>query len=103
VVRPVEIYHDRLVAYSLGNFATYYGISVEGIRGIAPILQVTLDDDGKFVAGKIEPTTQIRPAGPAIDPEKKVITLMRDLTVAAFPDGLLTIAEDGALIRNATP
>jgi poly-gamma-glutamate capsule biosynthesis protein CapA/YwtB (metallophosphatase superfamily) len=103
VVRPVEIYHDRLVAYSLGNFATYYGISVEGIRGIAPILQVTLDDDGKFVAGKIEPTTQIRPAGPAIDPEKKVITLMRDLTVAAFPDGPLTIAEDGALIRNATP
>ena len=34
----VENYHDRLIAYSLGNFATYYGISVEGIKGIAPIL-----------------------------------------------------------------
>jgi hypothetical protein len=33
VVRPLELYHDRLIAYSLGNFATYYGISVEGIRG----------------------------------------------------------------------
>ena len=40
VVRAMELYHDRLIAYSLGNFATYYGISVEGIRGIAPILQV---------------------------------------------------------------
>ena len=36
VVRPMELYRDRLIAYSLGNFATYYGISVEGIRGIAP-------------------------------------------------------------------
>jgi poly-gamma-glutamate capsule biosynthesis protein CapA/YwtB (metallophosphatase superfamily) len=34
----MELYRDRLIAYSLGNFATYYGISVEGIRGIAPIL-----------------------------------------------------------------
>ena len=47
VVRPMEIYRDRLIAYSLGNFATYYGISVEGIRGIAPILLCTLDDEGQ--------------------------------------------------------
>ncbi|HUQ08981.1 MAG TPA: CapA family protein [Steroidobacteraceae bacterium] len=97
VVRPIELYRDRLIAYSLGNFATYYGISVEGIRGIAPILMVTLDDEGKFVGGKIEPTIQLRPAGPALDPEKKVIKLMRELTTVAFPDGALTIAEDGAL------
>ena len=51
VVRPMEIYTDRLIAYSLGNFATYYGISVEGIRGIAPILLVTLDDEGQVRLG----------------------------------------------------
>lgn len=101
VVRPMEIYRDRLVAYSLGNFATYYGISVEGIRGIAPILFVTLDDEGKFVDGKIEPTIQLRPAGPSIDPDRKVITLLRELTSAAFPNGILSIAEDGALTKNA--
>ena len=43
VVRAVERYKDRLIAYSLGNFATYYGISVEGIKGLAPILVATLD------------------------------------------------------------
>jgi poly-gamma-glutamate capsule biosynthesis protein CapA/YwtB (metallophosphatase superfamily) len=101
VVRPMELYRGRLIAYSLGNFATYYGISVEGIRGIAPILLVTLDDEGKFVSGKIEPTIQLRPAGPTIDPEKKVITLMRELTTAAFPDGALDISEDGALQRRS--
>jgi poly-gamma-glutamate capsule biosynthesis protein CapA/YwtB (metallophosphatase superfamily) len=100
VVRPMEIYKDRLIAYSLGNFATYYGISVEGIRGIAPILLVTLDDEGRFVDGKIEPTVQIRPRGPAPDPEGKVISLLRELTNAAFPDGELRIAEDGSLTRS---
>jgi poly-gamma-glutamate capsule biosynthesis protein CapA/YwtB (metallophosphatase superfamily) len=100
VVRPMELYRDRLIAYSLGNFATYYGISVEGIRGIAPILLVELEDDGRFVAGRIEATTQIRPAGPSLDPTRSVITLLRTLTANAFPDGQLQIADDGALIRR---
>jgi len=103
VVRPLELYHDRLIAYSLGNFATYYGISVEGIRGIAPILLVTLDDDGRFVSGQVEATTQIRPAGPSLDPAKSVITLLRTLTATAFPDDILQIGEDGTLARRAAP
>jgi poly-gamma-glutamate capsule biosynthesis protein CapA/YwtB (metallophosphatase superfamily) len=101
VVRPMELYRDRLIAYSLGNFATYYGISVEGIRGIAPILLVTLDDEGKFVSGQVESTTQIRPAGPTLDPGHAVLTLLRTLTTSAFPDGTLSISETGALTRVA--
>jgi poly-gamma-glutamate capsule biosynthesis protein CapA/YwtB (metallophosphatase superfamily) len=103
VVRPMELYHDRLIAYSLGNFATYYGISTEGLRGIAPILLATLDDEGKFASGRIEPTIQLRPAGPAHDPLGTVITVIRTLSVAAFPDGALSIADDGTLSRRATP
>ena len=64
---------------------------------------VTLDDAGRFVAGKIEATTQLRPAGPSIDPERKVITLLRDLTSTAFPNGLLLLAEDGSLTRSTAP
>jgi hypothetical protein len=101
VVRPLEIYKDRLIAYSLGNFATYYGISVDGIRGIAPILLVTLDDQGRFVAGRIEATTQIRPAGPSLDPSKSVIKLLQTLTTTAFPGGELSIGDDGTLSRSS--
>jgi poly-gamma-glutamate capsule biosynthesis protein CapA/YwtB (metallophosphatase superfamily) len=104
VVRPMELYRDRLIAYSLGNFATYYGISVEGIRGIAPILFCTLDDEGRFVSGRVEATTQIRPAGPSPDPTGAVISLLRNLTGNAFPAGSLEIREDGTLaIRTHTP
>jgi len=100
VVRAMELYHDRVIAYSLGNFATYYGISVEGIRGVAPILLLTLDDDGRFVSGQVEATAQIRPAGPSLDATKSVTTLLRTLTSAAFSDGALSISEEGALSRN---
>ncbi len=97
VVRPMELYHDRLIAYSLGNFATYYGISVEGIRGMAPILLATLDDEGRFVSGRIESTIQLRPAGPSLDPAAGARNLLRALTNSAFPDGALIIGEDGTL------
>jgi len=100
VVRAMELYHDRLIAYSLGNFATYYGISVDGIRGIAPILQVHLDDAGRFVSGRVIATTQIRPAGPSVDPVNSVIALLRGLEMSAFPDGQLDIAEDGTFARR---
>jgi hypothetical protein len=101
VVRPMELYHDRLIAYSLGNFATYYGISVDGIRGIAPILLCTLDDDGRFVSGRIEATTQIPPAGPSLDAAGAVVTLLRTLTDSAFPTGTLDIRADGTLAIRA--
>lgn len=100
VVRAMEVHNDRLIAYSLGNFATYYGIKVEGIRGIAPILKVLLDDEGRFVSGKIVATRQIRPAGPTLDPDGAVIALLRELTASAFPEGLLDIAADGTLSRR---
>ena len=101
VVRPLELYRDRLIAYSLGNFATYYGISVEGIRGIAPILQCQLDDEGRFVSGRVIATTQLRPAGPSIDASGAVIGLLRALTQSAFPDGTLAIGADGTLSIRA--
>jgi hypothetical protein len=97
VVRPLELYSNRLIAYSLGNFATYYGISVEGIRGIAPILHVELANDGSFAGGRIESTVQVRPGGPQPDPSNAVLTLMRQLTDKAFPYGSLLIRDDGSL------
>jgi poly-gamma-glutamate capsule biosynthesis protein CapA/YwtB (metallophosphatase superfamily) len=97
IVRPLELYQNRLIAYSLGNFATYYGISVAEMRGLAPILHVRVGDDGEFLGGRIEATIQIRPGGPVFDPERRVLELIRELTSEAFPDSHLVIAEDGTL------
>ena len=50
VVRAAERYKDRLIAYSLGNFATYYGISVAGPKGYAPIVVANIDGEARDVS-----------------------------------------------------
>jgi hypothetical protein len=97
VLRAVELYRDRLIAYSLGNFATYYGISVNGIRGMAGILTTRLGEDGRFLDGRLDSTIQLRPAGPTLDPEHRAVTHLRELTTTAFPQGHLAIADDGRI------
>ncbi len=97
VIRAAENYKDRLIAYSLGNFATYYGISVAGIKGIAPILVVTLDAEGHFVAGEVHSTIQIRPAGPSLDPEQRALKMLRSLSIQDFTTPGISFAEDGKI------
>ena len=98
VVRAMERYNERLIAYSLGNFATYYGISVDGIKGVAPILVVTLDENGRFVDGRIHSAVQIRPAGPTIDPDDQALNLIRSLSILDFTTPGLRFLDDGRLL-----
>lgn len=96
VPRALEYYGERLIAYSLGNFATYYGISVEGTKGLAPILVAELDGTGRLMRGKIESMVQVRPGGPQPDPALGAFQMMRTLTTEAFGAGELVFAEDGS-------
>ncbi len=100
VVRAMERYRDRLIAYSLGNFATYYGISVDGLNGVAPILVAELDAEGRFLHGHIHSTVQIRPGGPQPDTGQYALSLLRDLSVADFGDPGLEFHDDGRLARS---
>ena len=97
VVRGMEIYKGRLIAYSLGNFATYYGISVVGIKGIAPVLVTTLDGEGRFMEGDIISTMQLRPAGPSIDETARALNLIRKLSSEDFDQRSLRFGPDGHL------
>ncbi|MDH3305150.1 MAG: CapA family protein [Gammaproteobacteria bacterium] len=103
VVRGIERYKDRLIAYSLGNFATYYGISVAGIKGIAPILTATLDGNGVFVEGNIVSTNQLRPAGPGIDPKQRAFNLIRALSIEDFGEPGIEFLADGRILPAPRP
>ena len=99
----MERYKERLIAYSLGNFATYYGISVAGIKGIAPILSVTLDGNGEFVNGQITSTVQLRPAGPSLDQRQRALKMIRGLSAADFTHPGIEFQDDGRLLPAARP
>ena len=98
VVRAMERYRNRLIAYSLGNFATYYGISVDGIKGIAPILVTTIDETGRFVEAQIHSTVQIRPDGPSIDESQKALNLIRELSIQDFGHPGIGFLRDGRIV-----
>jgi poly-gamma-glutamate capsule biosynthesis protein CapA/YwtB (metallophosphatase superfamily) len=102
VPRALEIYKDRLIAYSLGNFATYFGVSVEGMAGWAPILTATISSDGRFLRGRIYSAIQERPAGPVWDSEDRAFELIRTLTEDSFGDGMFSFEEDGSFSPGST-
>jgi len=49
VTRAVEVYKNKFIAYSLGNFCTYGMFSLKGPNGIAPLLQLKLNAKGDFL------------------------------------------------------
>lgn len=100
VPRAIELYKDRLIAYSLGNFCTYGRFSLAGPAGIAPILQVDIDEQGRFAAGQIIPTYQQKHCGPKFDPQRRAIETICQLTSVDFPETLLTISPEGHIHRS---
>ena len=97
VTRAIEVYNERFIAYSLGNFATYRGISVSGVNGLAPIIKVFTDPTGKFLQGKIIPTYQTYDTGVRVDPQNQVIKIIRELTKKDFPETQIQIDENGLI------
>ncbi len=100
VTRAVELYKDRFIAYSLGNFCTYGRFSLSGPAGIAPIIKVVTDQKGEFVKGQITATYQQKTHGPKIDPDKRVISKIKELTKADFPNTALNISLDGSISKE---
>ena len=97
VTRGIEVYKDRFIAYSLGNFCTYRGISVNGVNGIAPIMKLYTDQHGKFLKGRIVPTYQTYGTGVRIDPLNQVIKKIQELSKKDFPESPIQIAENGLI------
>jgi hypothetical protein len=101
VPRAVEIHEGRLIAYSLGNFATYYGIRVTGDNGLAPMLVVSLDRDGRFLEGRIESFRQRRPRGPVPDPSAEAFRLIKRLSLEDVPATAPRFEDDGRLLPRS--
>ncbi len=97
VPRALELYKQRIIAYSLGNFCTTLGIKVTGKNGLAPILSINIDEQGRFKSGKIISAQQRRPAGPVLDKQHRAARLIKQLTQQDFPDTELEIDAMGTI------
>lgn len=98
VTRAVELYKDRLICYSLGNFATYSRFSLTAESGVAPVVKVYTDTVGKFLKGKIYPIKQVGEGIPMPDETRWALRLIQELTKADFPGTPLTITDEGDIL-----
>jgi len=97
VLRGMEIYRERLIAYSLGNFATYGRFNLSGPLGTGGVLEVEIDGEGRFVAGRLLPTRQEGRGVPVIDETSAAVDLVRKLSTEDFPQTGVVVAQDGSL------
>ena len=99
VLRGMEWYRGRLIAYSLGNFAGYKAFALDGLLSTSAIMRVTLRDDGRFESGLLVPARLVEGGRPVLDPSEQAYEVVRDLSKADFGAHAVEIGADGGLRR----
>ena len=97
VLRGMEIYKDRLIAYSLGNFATYGWFRLEAETALTVILETRLARDGKFIGGKLHSARQEGRGIPVLDPTGTAVKKIRSLSQTDFGATAPMISDDGMI------
>lgn len=103
VTRAIDIYKDRFISYSLGNFATYGRFNLSGPNGISPIIELNLSGDGTFISGKIYSTKQLGKGGPVIDEQNRALKEIQELMRTDIPESILNIESDGTITKDNKP
>lgn len=101
LLRGMELYRNRLIAYSLGDFC-WSGVfsRVSGTdprRGISALIRVELGRDGTFLGGRIYPVTVRSRGVPLPDPRREAVHQLRSLSRLDFPGSGLVIDGRGVL------
>lgn len=102
VIRGVERYRGRLIAYSLGDFVGYHTLAAGGVLGDSAILRTTLAPGGRVLAARWISVTLVGGL-PRPDRTYASAKLLRRLSAQDFPSDHWNIRPDGEFQLSATP
>jgi hypothetical protein len=107
VMRPLEIYKNRIIAYSLGNFMTYGTFNLAGNSAYGGILNVQFNDDGSFNSGHFFATEQTKSLNPKlwqkgniIEPSEKSFIFLKTITNEHQPNTFTWNSDGGFTIKK---
>ncbi|WP_316842799.1 CapA family protein [Pedobacter gandavensis] len=100
VTRAVELYKNKFIAYSLGNFCTYGMFSLKGPNGIAPLLQIKLNSSGDFISAEVISIKQDKVNRLRLDDQDAAFKKIKFLTEVDFPGHQLDFSENGKIGRK---
>lgn len=99
VLRGMEKYKDKLIAYSLGNFASASDKLLNaGSLKTSAMIEIVLDKEGSFVSGNIFPLELNDLLHPHKDSQGLAISFMNDLSKSDFGNNAVLIEESGEII-----
>jgi hypothetical protein len=95
VLRGMECYRRRVIAYSLGNFVGYRTLSTGGALSLSGVLRVRLGPEGKLLGGRL---FRVRLAPPGVpQPGGGSIGLVRRVSKADFGARACRIGRKGEI------
>lgn len=98
VLRAMEVYKGKLIAYSLGNFLTYALFNLKGPNCLSVVLKARLDGvTGNFIDGRLAPVRLVNGGIPEIDPTGEAIKLIKDLTATDIKPSKIIIEDTGVI------
>jgi len=103
VLRGMEFYNGHLIAYSLGDFATYYDFSTSGVLDLSGILKVTLGPDGSFVSGQFVSLVLDAAGRPSVDSSGAAAQFVNQLSKADFGSAAATILANRQIASASNP
>jgi len=98
VLRGIERYKEKIIAYSLGNFASANSVSTLGTLKISALLEVNFRKDGSFISGKVYPFEIDAYGIPHPDPKGIAIYNINQLSTEDFGIFGVTLNEYGEII-----
>lgn len=97
VLRGIEWYRNRLIAYSLGNFAGFGVFGLGGPLSTSAILHVTLRGDGTIDSASLVATRLVGKGTPDLDPSGAAYRVVGGLSAQDFGSGGATVSSSGVI------
>ena len=89
VTRAVEVYKNKFIAYSLGNFCTYGMFGLKGPNGFAPLLQIKINSKGDFIYADVISVKQDKINRLNLDENQSAFKKLKFLTDTDIPENNL--------------
>ncbi len=87
VLRGIEQYQGKLIAYSLGNFSYANAFASYGTLKTSAMIEITFDRQASLVSGRIFPFEIDKYGAPNPDLNNTAISLINDLSKSDFNQG----------------
>ena len=84
VIRGMERYRSRLIAYSLGNFAGWRNFALGGDLSLSGLLTVRITTTGRVLGGRWLSLRLASPGVPTLDGSRRSLRLVRSLSASDF-------------------